>query len=158
MECKFSEDLSLAKLVAPVSEAEFAEVYWEKKPLMLHRRNPGFYGNLFTVEDFDHGISHAPPDVKTAEAKTKKNFLFESSKGQLPLEHILDQMRTGVTLVLDQLHNREPKLGRLCRLLEQQIGHRFQTNIYLTPPHGQGFTPHFDNHDVFILQVAGTKH
>jgi ribosomal protein L16 Arg81 hydroxylase len=158
MECKFLEDFSLATLVAPLSEAQFAEKHWEKTPYILHRNNPNFYGNLFTLEDFDHAISHSPPDVKTAEAKTKKNYLYESAKGQIPLEHILDEMRTGMTLVLDQLHNREAKLGRLCGLLEQQTGHRFQTNIYLTPPHGQGFTPHWDNHDVFILQVSGTKH
>jgi hypothetical protein len=46
----------------------------------------------------------------------------------------------------------------LCRALAPEFGHRFQTNLYLTPPHGKGFTPHWDNHDVFILQVVGSKH
>jgi hypothetical protein len=43
-------------------------------------------------------------------------------------------------------------------LLAQELGHRFQTNLYLTPPHGKGSIPHWDNHDVFILQVLGSKH
>jgi ribosomal protein L16 Arg81 hydroxylase len=43
-------------------------------------------------------------------------------------------------------------------LLGQELGHRFQTNLYLTPPNGKGFTPHWDNHDVFVLQVVGSKH
>ena len=66
-------------------------------------------------------------------------------------------MRDGGTLVLDQLHHREPRLRLLCRVLAAEFGHRFQTNLYLTPAHGQGFKPHWDNHDVFILQVVGSK-
>ena len=31
-------------------------------------------------------------------------------------------------------------------------------NVYLTPPSSQGFTAHYDAHDVFILQIAGSKH
>ena len=73
------------------------------------------------------------------------------------LEAILGDMRAGGTLVLDQLHHREPKLGLLCRVLAAELGHRFQTNLYLTPSNGKGFTPHWDNHDVFILQVVGSK-
>ena len=31
-------------------------------------------------------------------------------------------------------------------------------NVYLTPPGTQGFAPHFDDVDVFILQLEGKKH
>ncbi len=30
-------------------------------------------------------------------------------------------------------------------------------NAYVTPPQSQGFSPHYDVHDVFVLQVAGEK-
>src|SRR5256885_3054408 len=74
------------------------------------------------------------------------------------LEATLDSMREGGTLVLDRLHNHDPKLGMLCRVMAAELGHKFQTNLYLTPLNGKGFSPHWDNHDVFILQVLGTKH
>ena len=32
-----------------------------------------------------------------------------------------------------------------------------QTNLYLTPPNAQGFKTHYDNHDVFVLQMEGEK-
>jgi len=32
-----------------------------------------------------------------------------------------------------------------------------QFNIYITPANAQGFAPHYDDHDVFILQTTGTK-
>ena len=31
-------------------------------------------------------------------------------------------------------------------------------NVYLTPPGTQGFAPHFDDVDVFLLQLEGKKH
>jgi hypothetical protein len=33
----------------------------------------------------------------------------------------------------------------------------FQTNVYLSPPNAQGFGTHFDSHDVFVLQIVGSK-
>ena len=32
-----------------------------------------------------------------------------------------------------------------------------QANAYITPPQNQGFSHHYDVHDVFVLQLAGEK-
>jgi ribosomal protein L16 Arg81 hydroxylase len=157
MTCRFLENLTLRSLVAPVTVEEFKGRYWEQKPLIVHRGDPDYYGDLFTLQDFDEAITRDPNYVKIANAATKKNQSYKSAS--VPgLEAVLADMRDGSTLVLDQLHLREPKLGLLCRLLGPELGHRFQTNLYLTPPLGKGFTPHWDNHDVFIMQVMGSKH
>lgn len=143
-------------LVSPVAEEEFRSRYWEQQPLIIHRENPDYYDGLFTLQDFDQAIARSPDYVKLANALTNKNVSY---KGAMPegLEAVLADMRAGGTLVLDQMHNREPKLALLCRVLAAELGHRFQTNLYLTPPSGRGFSPHWDNHDVFILQVVGSK-
>ena len=153
----FRGALSVQGLVAPVSQEEFLGRYWERKPLILHRQDPGYYGDLFTLEDFDSAITNGPSYVKTAEATAKKYTRHEGSAAQ-GLEGLLNDMRGGHTLILDGMQNHEPKLKALCRTLGQETGFRFQTNIYLTPPSGKGFTPHWDNHDVFMLQVLGSKH
>ena len=41
--------------------------------------------------------------------------------------------------------------------MEKVFSSHFQTNIYLSPPNAQGFATHFDSHDVFVLQVSGSK-
>jgi ribosomal protein L16 Arg81 hydroxylase len=41
--------------------------------------------------------------------------------------------------------------------LADELGHPVQINAYITPPQNQGFAPHHDTHDVFVLQVAGRK-
>lgn len=158
MSCRFLEGLSLSSLVAPAAtDEEFRARYWEQQPLIIHRKNPDYYDDLFTLQDFDAAIVRSPDYVKLANAATSKNVSYKSGITQ-GIEAVLDDMRAGGTLVLDQLHRREPKLGLLCRVLAAELGHRFQTNLYLTPPNGKGFSPHWDNHDVFILQVVGSKH
>lgn len=152
----FLDTLSLETLIAPVSSEEFHAHYWEQKPLIVQRGKPDFYGDLFTLDDFDAAISRSPDYVKLANAESKKNTQYRPVVQGL--EAVLADMRAGGTLVLDQLHRSDPHLSLLCRRLAQELGHRFQTNLYLTPPHGKGFTPHWDNHDVFILQVVGSKH
>lgn len=152
----FLDQLSLQSLVAPVSTEEFRAHYWQQQPLIVQRGNPDYYGDLFTLDDFDSAITRAPAYVKLANAESKKNVSYKPVVEGL--EAVLADMRAGGTLVLDQLHNNDPKLSLLCRGLAAELGHRFQTNLYLTPPHGRGFTPHWDNHDVFILQVVGSKH
>ena len=65
----------------------------------------------------------------------------------------------GATIILPALHDRVAPLAHLCRAMERQMSARFQTNIYLTPGgEMQGFRTHFDSHDVFVLQVSGSKH
>ena len=155
MSCRFLNDLSLASLVAPTSVEEFRSLYWERQPLVIHRKDPDYYGDLFTVADFDSTIARSP-DVKIANAASEKNATYRTGM-TLGREAVLAQMREGGTLILDQMHNQDPKLGLLCRIMAEESGHRFQTNLYLTPANGRGFSPHWDNHDVFILQVVGSK-
>ncbi|MEO9189163.1 MAG: cupin domain-containing protein [Acetobacteraceae bacterium] len=156
MTCRFLENLTLRSLVAPIAEEEFRSRYWEQQPLIIHRKDKDYYDNLFTLQDFDETTLRSADYVKLANATTKKNVSYKGATTR-GLEAVLGDMRDGGTLILDQMHHRDPKLGLLCRVLASELGHRFQTNLYLTPPQGRGFSPHWDNHDVFILQVVGSK-
>ena len=48
-------------------------------------------------------------------------------------------------------------MTELCKELEAEFGFAFNANLYLTPPNAKGFNVHYDTHDVFVLQIAGTK-
>ena len=63
----------------------------------------------------------------------------------------------GSTLVLQGLHRTWPPLMRFGSELAAELGHPIQINAYITPPQNQGFASHYDNHDVFVLQIAGHK-
>ncbi|HEX2050873.1 MAG TPA: cupin domain-containing protein [Actinomycetota bacterium] len=64
----------------------------------------------------------------------------------------------GATIVVEGLHRYWPPLTDFCRGLELALGHRLQVNAYVTPPGARGFDVHRDDHDVFVLQISGTKH
>jgi ribosomal protein L16 Arg81 hydroxylase len=150
------ERATLQSIVSPVSEEEFCARYWERSPLIIHRGCPNYYGDLFTLQDFDDSTVGGRGYVKTAEATAKKHARHEGTDPAVK-EGVLTDMRDGHTLILDSMQDFHPKLGQLCRMLAQETSYRYQTNIYLTPPAGKGFTPHWDNHDVFIMQTLGSK-
>ncbi len=156
MVCAFLQNLSLSSLIAPVAEEEFQSRYWERQPLVVHRKRSDYYDGLFSLEDFEEAITRSPEYVKLANLTTQKNKSYQSTVTE-GVEAVVEDMREGATLVLDQLHHREPRLRLLCRVLAAELGHRFQINLYLTPAEGKGFAAHWDNHDVFILQVVGSK-
>jgi len=76
---------------------------------------------------------------------------------------LVDPMRVfaafdaGATLVASQMQEVHAPLARFCRGLEQLFLHGMQANAYLTPAGAQGFRPHYDTHDVLVLQVEGEK-
>ena len=60
-------------------------------------------------------------------------------------------------MVLQGLHRVWPPIIALCQQLAAELGHPVQANAYVTPPQNQGFSNHYDVHDVFVLQIAGEK-
>jgi hypothetical protein len=70
---------------------------------------------------------------------------------------VLAQLEAGASVVLQGLHLTWRPLAAYCRELEARLGHPAQANAYLTPRLSQGLPVHHDTHEVFVLQVAGTK-
>ncbi len=60
-------------------------------------------------------------------------------------------------MIIKALQRRWPAVGAMCRELEAFFGCPVHTNLYLTPPGAQGFPPHYDTHEVFVLQIDGYK-
>jgi lysine-specific demethylase/histidyl-hydroxylase NO66 len=71
---------------------------------------------------------------------------------------VLRLFAEGSTVVLQGLHRLWPPLIDFAGQLAADLGHPTQVNAYITPPSSRGFSPHYDVHDVFVLQVAGEKH
>ena len=69
-------------------------------------------------------------------------------------DRVLAQLADGATLVLQGLHRTWPPLVDFGSRLADELGHPVQINAYITPPQNHGFAPHYDVHDVFVLQVV----
>ena len=76
---------------------------------------------------------------------------------QVDSAKVLAEFAAGATIVLQGLHRLWPPLIDFVRGLVDDLGHPVQANAYVTPPDARGFDPHYDVHDVFVLQAAGEK-
>jgi hypothetical protein len=72
-------------------------------------------------------------------------------------DRVADEHAKGATIVLQALHLHHRPAALYCRGLERALGFPVQANAYLTPASAQGFGVHHDTHDVFVLQVSGSK-
>jgi lysine-specific demethylase/histidyl-hydroxylase NO66 len=72
-------------------------------------------------------------------------------------DRILELFASGHTVVLQALHRLWPPLVEFAGALSADLAHPVQINAYITPRQSQGFSAHYDVHDVFVLQIAGSK-
>ncbi len=63
----------------------------------------------------------------------------------------------GVSIVIDGIDEYVPQLGRLSDSIERRLAHHVWINSYVSFGRGKAFKPHWDNHDVIVLQVHGSK-
>ncbi len=157
-----ASEYTLARLVDPIPAPVFLDQYFEKETLVVAREQPGYFASLLTLDDIDRVIttlSLHDSDIQLVNAKDSFSAdAYTYPSGMIDPAGLYQKFSDGATIILPQLHLRVPALADLCRALEREFSARFQTNIYLTPAgNSQGFKPHYDNHDVFVLQVSGTK-
>jgi mannose-6-phosphate isomerase-like protein (cupin superfamily) len=155
--------VSFEWLIDPVLPTTFFREFYERKPLLIQRQQPAKFEALLTIADIDRYLATSTPcrpDVFLVDAARElkpEDYAFPEPPGRIDLPRAYQLFATGATISLSQLHERWAPLAALCRAVEKTFSSHFQTNIYLSPPNAQGFKTHFDSHDVFVLQVSGSK-
>jgi ribosomal protein L16 Arg81 hydroxylase len=66
-------------------------------------------------------------------------------------------LKDGASLVLDAVDEMSPSVGRQCQKLGQHFATHFSVNAYAAWGSEEGFGLHWDDHDVFVLQIEGRK-
>lgn len=89
---------------------------------------------------------------------------YTTPGGLVRLSALYAAVEAGYTVQLAKMHKRWPAIGRLCRAAEEAclrggvlLAMRVGSHLYLTPPGSTGLEPHYDDHDVIVVQVEGTK-
>jgi len=149
--------------------AAFAERHWGRAPLLARGVDASAFGDLLDLDAVDELLSRRA--LRTPFIRLARNGAVVDSRsftggGGVGAE-IGDQVRDdkvaalfgeGTTVVLQALHRTWPAIADYARALGAELGHPVQANAYITPPSSTGFSAHYDVHDVFVLQVAGSKH
>ncbi|MEU7904817.1 JmjC domain-containing protein [Actinoplanes sp. NPDC049118] len=161
---------ALARAVA-VDPVLFAEAYWGRRPLLTRAgelAGPGAFTGLLSRDAVDELLSERGLRTPFLRVADRGNVLPASAftGGGGPGAEVGDQVvddkvmrlyADGATLVLQGLHRIWPPLTDYTRRLGAELRQPVQANAYLTPAGSQGFATHYDTHDVFVLQVDGSK-
>lgn len=162
------EEDALGFLIAPVARDEFLTRYYEREALINIRKQPDRYAELLTIGALDQFIASADLREGMVDVTNHRNRIsrdaYVDENGRVSRVAIAEEYLRGATIILPQLHDSMFNLSEFCRALEEVFSCHMQTNIYLTPQPdsvdgtgNQGFPPHYDNHDVFVMQISGAK-
>ncbi|UJA20461.1 cupin [Thermoleophilia bacterium SCSIO 60948] len=161
-------DTALARCVARSAE-EFGAEHWGRSPLLSRASElPSGFADLFDPAAVDELVSERglrtpflrmakDGSVRPAGTYTRGGGAGAAIADQVADDKVLAALADGSTLVLQGLHRTWPPLVEFATRLADELGHPAQINAYITPPQNQGFAPHHDVHDVFVLQIAGRK-
>lgn len=151
---------SLTWLIHPVSKQTFFEEYFEKQPLVVKRDQAEYFKELLSLDEIDRVITTLDRGTDEIILKNASHEVTEADytvDGSIDVAKLYQLFGEGSTITLAFLDTVLPQLARFCRSMEGEFTCPFQANIYLTPPGAQGAKVHYDTHDVFVLQVAGSK-
>ena len=161
---------TLDDILAPRSADDFFRETWHRKFELIPGPEDKF-GTLFGWDDVNHLLKHgrtAKPFIRLAHngATVPENAytteLTQGVRDRVPYRIVVPHklaglLRTGATLIINQVSAVSPRVHELARNLERTLGAAVNMNLYAGWRTDNGFGKHWDEHDFFILQVAGRK-
>ncbi|XP_031573036.1 ribosomal oxygenase 1-like [Actinia tenebrosa] len=148
-------------LISPVKPKKFFSELWERKPLLIKRHQPAYNEGWFSTAELDeilrkHNIRFSVNVDVTTYKDGKRETHNPSGRAYAPVVWDFYQNDCSVRLLNPQSFSQS--VWKLTSLLQEYFGCFVGANIYLTPPGSQGFAPHYDDIEAFIIQLEGKKH
>ncbi|XP_055638168.1 bifunctional lysine-specific demethylase and histidyl-hydroxylase NO66 [Toxorhynchites rutilus septentrionalis] len=151
----------LAWVIHPITVEDFMNNYWEKKPLLIQRNNSTYYKNLLSRGKIDemlrrHNIEYTK-NIDVTSYKEGKRETHNPDGRVLPPD-MWQFYEEGCSI---RMLNPQTYLNGVYEMnvkLQEFFHCMTGANFYLTPPNSQGFAPHYDDIEAFVLQVEGRKH
>jgi ribosomal protein L16 Arg81 hydroxylase len=155
-------EFSLARLLQPLSVETFLDEIWADDHYHIKRGCPDYFDGLLpgpsTIDELLESFRREPSAVRLVKGRDKKGSdNYQLVDGTLDLVSIRNDFADGYTIVLDAVEQYVRAVGTLARSIEVELNFPIQVNTYITPPGQTGLAPHYDDHDVLILQIQGSK-
>ncbi|XP_015114225.1 ribosomal oxygenase 1 [Diachasma alloeum] len=147
-------------VIHPLDADEFFRNNWEKAPLHIKRNRPSYYKLLMSTPQIDdilrryHILFTKNLDI-TAYVNGKRET--HNPEGRALPSVVWDYYANGCSVRMLNPQTFIPKLHNLNACLQEFFDCFVGANVYLTPPGSQGFAPHYDDIEAFILQIEGKK-
>jgi ribosomal protein L16 Arg81 hydroxylase len=144
-------NMALRKLLGEMPVKVFTEDYFQERGCHFTNEEARFDG-LCSWDDLTAllNLERLPSDdVKLV--KKGKRVSYNDWRS------LLDEVRQGATLVFNNIHRKHQGVSQFSRRISRSLQAPTQVNLYLSQPAVGGFDLHYDTHDVFIIQIAGSK-
>jgi hypothetical protein len=146
---------SLTDIVSPLAVSHFLQAFHEKRRLHIQTIEPARGERLLPWKDIETMISmRSFDDMQVMQSGMPLPPQLYTSNDMGDLHDILAQ---GASIVLRQVQLHVPQIQWLATAIERQMGFAVGVNAYLSFARGGAFKPHWDKHDVLVIQVHGTK-
>ena len=151
---------SFAELVAPLTTAEFLALLQRRK--LMFRRNEGAnrFADLLSWTKLRNILVNrefALDNLRVQRESVPIQRLFYSDNKKIDLPKI-DLLMTGNTsLIVAPVDPYEPVLTALCDDIRSHTLDNITIGAIVTAGAGGAFIRHFDNEDLIILKIEGTK-
>ncbi|XP_053959555.1 bifunctional lysine-specific demethylase and histidyl-hydroxylase NO66-like [Anastrepha ludens] len=147
-------------LLTPLPIKDFFSKYWESGPCLIQRKGCNYYSHLISFQAIDQMLlkNHVEftknIDITSYENGERK-MLNPVGRALPPV--VWDLYGQGCSVRLPNPHIFLRELYRLNTTLQEYFHCLVGANAYLTPPNSQGFAPHYDDIEAFVLQIEGRK-
>ncbi|XP_008395684.1 ribosomal oxygenase 1 isoform X2 [Poecilia reticulata] len=148
-------------LLKPVPAKFFFRETWEKKPVYVQRKNPDYYKGLFSTAEFDRilrkeNVQYGVNLDITSYVNGKRETHNPPGRA-LPFT-VWDFYESGCSVRLLNPQAFSSTVWSVLSILQEKFDSMAGANVYLTPPGTQGFAPHYDDIEAFVIQLEGKKH
>jgi len=147
-------------LISPIDVSTFYKEHWEKQPLHIARDDPSFCKSVFSTKAMEKIVREQVVlygknmNVTSYDGKRETH----DPEGRVYPAVMWDYYNNGCSLRFLNPQTFHTRVWKLCSTLQDHFQSMVGANVYLTPPGTQGFAPHWDDVEVFLLQLEGKKH
>ncbi|KAH8368417.1 hypothetical protein KR084_011327, partial [Drosophila pseudotakahashii] len=147
-------------IINPVKSEDFFNDFWEKNACLVQRKNPKYYSDLISFKMIDEMlIRHRLDFTINLDVTSYKNGKRETlnPEGRAVPPVVWGLYSEGCSIRILNPSTYLPGLRQVCSIMQEFFHCMVGANVYLTPPNSQGFAPHYDDIEAFVVQVEGRK-
>ena len=155
---------TLDALFAPLGWQRFLDEAWQRRPWRIARGDRGFFSPLCAIDEVDFLIAANAGREDFALSVMGRRLddalpeaLRGGAHGRWTPAKVYERLAEGATIRIGNTVRHLPNVARLAAAFEAGLQTDVKINLYYTPRRSQAFEAHYDNHDVFIVQIAGAK-
>lgn len=153
---------SLAWLLHPLTVGTFLEEIWGAEHHHIMRCDANYFDRLLPGPSaLDQLLQHVQPDPSAVRlvrgGEDREPAAYRLPDGSLDPERVQRHFADGYTIVFNGLERYVRAIAALSHSIEVELNFPTRVNAYVTPPESRGFVPHYDPHDVLVLQIHGCK-